>query len=65
VLRRKLRADAGQQVAIGDAVRQAVLAQYAAIRAGVSSSITTTSSCWPKRGPSSSRCRPTRRCAGS
>ena len=30
VLRRKLRADAGQQVAIGDAVRQAVLAQYAA-----------------------------------
>jgi putative transposase len=30
VLRRKLRADAGRQVAIGDAVRQAVLAQYAA-----------------------------------
>ena len=30
VLRRKLRADAGQQVAISDAVRQAVLAQYAA-----------------------------------
>ena len=30
MLRRKLRADAGQQVAIGDAVRQAVLAQYAA-----------------------------------
>jgi putative transposase len=30
VLRRKLRADAGRQVAISDAVRQAVLAQYAA-----------------------------------
>jgi hypothetical protein len=30
VLRRKLRADAGQQVAISNAVRQAVLAQYAA-----------------------------------
>ena len=30
VLRRKLRADAGQQVAISDAVRQVVLAQYAA-----------------------------------
>jgi len=30
VLRRKLRADAGHQVAIGDAVRQAVFAQYAA-----------------------------------
>ena len=30
VLRRKRRADAGQQIAIGDAVRQAVLAQYAA-----------------------------------
>ena len=30
VLRRKLRADAGQQHAISDAVRQAVLAQYAA-----------------------------------
>ena len=30
VLRRKLRADAGQQVAVSDAVRQAVLAQYAA-----------------------------------
>lgn len=30
VLRRKLRADAGQQIAVGDAVRQAVLAQYAA-----------------------------------
>ena len=30
VLRRKLRADAGQQPAISDAVRQAVLAQYAA-----------------------------------
>jgi len=30
VLRRKLRADAGQPVAIHDAVRQAVLAQYAA-----------------------------------
>src|SRR5260370_28701625 len=30
VLRRKLRADAGRQVAIGDAMRQAVLTQYAA-----------------------------------
>ena len=30
VLRRKLRADAGQQIAVGDAVRRAVLAQYAA-----------------------------------
>ena len=30
VLRRKLRADAGQQPAISDAVRQAILAQYAA-----------------------------------
>ncbi len=30
VLRRKLRADAGRQVAISDAVRQAVLTQYAA-----------------------------------
>ena len=30
VLRRKRRADAGQQVAMGDAVRHAVLAQYAA-----------------------------------
>src|SRR6201987_113326 len=30
VLRRKLRTDAGYQVAITDAVRQAVLAQYAA-----------------------------------
>ena len=30
VLRRKLRADAGQQVAVSDAIRQAVLAQYAA-----------------------------------
>jgi putative transposase len=30
VLRRKRRADAGQQIAIGDAVRLAVLAQYAA-----------------------------------
>lgn len=30
VLRRKLRADAGRQVAVSDAVRQAVLAQYAA-----------------------------------
>lgn len=30
VLRRKLRADAGRQVAVNDAVRQAVLAQYAA-----------------------------------
>jgi len=32
VLRRKLRADAGRQVAIGDVVRQAVLVQYAAHR---------------------------------
>ena len=30
VLRRKRRVDAGQQIAIGDAVRQALLAQYAA-----------------------------------
>ncbi|HEX4765845.1 MAG TPA: hypothetical protein VH414_06160 [Lichenihabitans sp.] len=65
VLRRKLRADAGQQVAIGDAVRQAVLAQLPRTRAGASSSITTTWSRWPKRGPSLSRRRPTPRCAGS
>jgi putative transposase len=32
VLRRKLRADAGQQVAVSDAVRQALLAQYDAHR---------------------------------
>ena len=30
ILRRKLRADAGQQIAMSEAVRQVVLAQYAA-----------------------------------
>lgn len=35
VLRRKVRGDAGQQIAMSDAVRQAVLAQYAAHKSGL------------------------------
>ena len=65
VLRRKVRCNAGQQHTVSDAVRRALVAQYAALRAGASNCITTISSRWPRRNLISSRCRPIRRCAAS
>ena len=65
ILRRKVRVNAGQQHAISDAVRQAVLAQYAAHQGWSVQLHHDNLAALERRNPISSRCRPTRRCAGS
>jgi hypothetical protein len=65
-LRRKLRADAGQQPAMSGPVRQAILAQYAAHKSwSVQLHHDNLSSLWPRSTSISSPCRPMRRSAAS
>ena len=61
VLHRKVRTDLGQQMSMTDAVRQALLAQYA----GPPSSITTIWLRSPRRRRNCGRCRLTGHCAAS
>ena len=65
VLRRKRRQDAGEQASMTTPLRQALLAQYNAHKAGVRSSIMTIWPPWPRPGPSCAPCHPTQRSGGS
>ena len=65
VLRRKRRGDAGEQASMTPALRQALLAQYAAHKSGGPSFIMTTWSPWPRPGPRCSRCHPTQQSGDS
>ena len=65
VLRRKLRADAGQQPAISSTARQIIPTNMPRTRVGACSCITTISSRLPKPIPICIRCRPTLLCVGS